>query len=113
MFVPIILVEDTQTEPAEIGTATPYFPKVPFEASHLPFGNANIVFPANRRFNLLTAFKRNILYFHFEIGAVGSKVTLLLQETRTFISLQSLANKISLIVFLDKSYYTAVVGVTV
>jgi hypothetical protein len=27
----------------KIGTAVPYFPKVPFEASHLAFGNANIV----------------------------------------------------------------------
>ena len=34
---------DSQTEPAKIGTAVPYFPKVPFEASHLSFGNANIV----------------------------------------------------------------------
>jgi hypothetical protein len=34
---------DSQTKPAKIGTAVPYFPKVPFEASHLSFGNANIV----------------------------------------------------------------------
>ena len=34
---------DSQTEPAKIGTAVPYFPKVPFEASHLSFGNAIIV----------------------------------------------------------------------
>ena len=29
--------EGSQTEPAKIGTAAPYFPKVPFEASHLSF----------------------------------------------------------------------------
>ena len=34
---------NSQTEHAKIGTAVPYFPKVPFEASHLSFGNANIV----------------------------------------------------------------------
>ena len=112
--IPYFGGEDSQTEHAKIGTAVPYFPKVPFEASHLSFRNANIAlfFPPNRRLSLLADFKRNILYFHFKIGAVGSKVTLLLQETRTFISLQSLANKISLIVCLDKSY-TAVFGVTV
>ena len=34
---------DSQTEPAKIGTAAPYFLKVPFEASHLSLGNENIV----------------------------------------------------------------------
>ena len=33
---------NSQTEHAKIGTAVPYFLKVPFEASHLSFGNANI-----------------------------------------------------------------------
>ena len=35
--------EGSQTEPAKIGTAAPYFLKVPFEVSHLSFGNANVV----------------------------------------------------------------------
>jgi hypothetical protein len=34
--------EGSQTEPAKKGAAVPYFPKVPFEASHLSLGNANI-----------------------------------------------------------------------
>ena len=33
----------SQTEPAKIGTAAPYFLKVPFEASHLSLGNENII----------------------------------------------------------------------
>ena len=40
--------ETSQTTIAKIGTAIPYFPKVPFETSHLSFGNANIASYFNR-----------------------------------------------------------------
>jgi hypothetical protein len=44
MLVPILMVEvaEEKLPPEKIGSAAPYFLKVPFEVSHLPFGNANI-----------------------------------------------------------------------
>ena len=70
--------EDSQTERTKIGTAAPYFPKVPFEASHLPIGNTNIISHFRRigDFSLLSAFKRNFLYFVLEIGTIVSKIIL-------------------------------------
>ena len=75
---------DSQTEPAKIGTAAPYFLKVPFEASHLSFGNANIISYFRRigDFLLLSAFKRNFLYFVLEIGTIVSKIILGVLEGR-------------------------------
>ena len=68
--------EGSQTEPAKIGTAAPYFPKIPFETSHLPFGNAIIVSNSVESVTfLLKVFKRNFLYFHFKIGSIGRMVS--------------------------------------
>ena len=76
--IPYFGGEDSQTERTKIGTAAPYFPKVPFEASHLPIGNTNIISHFRRigDFSLLSAFKRNFLYFVLEIGTIVSKIIL-------------------------------------
>ena len=66
--------EDSQTEPAKIGTAAPYFLKVPFEASHLSFQNSCFSITHIISYHLSTCREKNEpLPISFpEIGTIDS-----------------------------------------
>ena len=75
----MVEVGEEKLSPEKIGTARPYFRKQSFYFRHLSFGNVNIVSHFRRigDFSLLSAFKRNFLYFVLEIGTIGSKENVL------------------------------------